>query len=881
MNADHRMNRLTSVRRRTLKAKFSLSVLVLCFIVISLLLLYRLIGNDHISTIRYVERFATWIGFAGIVISALVYRRWRMVLGTSPDAIRKASLRLSQGHLELTELDINTDSDTAIAYLLETQQYLEKINATMASKMQDNDRLTRLYHALSECNQLIVRCDNVSRLYEEICRIVVEFGHAKMAWIGMVNKETGFAEVVAAFGSGCHYLDNIDISTHAHLPSGQGPFGIAVRSGQSCWIEDFLHDPRSANWHQRAREFGWASCASLPLHNKKHVIGALCLYTDEMLKFDVQAKSLLEEMVSDIDFAISRIEMEIEREQFRQHLKISEENARAILENSLDAVINIDAAGQITEWSGAAARIFGYQKHEVMGQSLSDVIVPEHHRAGHQQGMRRIMAGEKSRLLNTLVEIEAIRRDGTLFPVELTIAQIKKGDEVCFSAFLRDISTRKNAEENIRYLANFDTLTGLPNRNQLQDHIQKVIAQAKVQQQSFSLMFIDIDHFKDVNDSLGHRFGDVLLKQVATRFSRVLNAEDGVYRLGGDEFIFILPNTDHLQAEVVANRILDAIEPPFQLEDYQLSITVSIGITVFPEDGDNLESLHRNADIAMYKTKRASRNGYRFYNDTMDNQSTRNLLLMNALKQAIALNQLSVHYQPQINLVKNKITGVEALLRWQHPELGTISPAEFIPLAEASGLILTIGEWVLKQAVQQAKRWIDSGLPAITMAVNLSTIQFRNPNLTTLVKDVLAHAELPSEYLELELTEGAALEDPEGAIATMDALHNLGIRLSIDDFGTGHSSLSYLKKFKVYKLKIDQSFVRDISTDDEDKAIVMAIINLAESLGLKTIAEGVETENQLQFLAQHQCDEVQGFLFSKPLSAEAMTQYLTTHFASP
>jgi EAL domain-containing protein (putative c-di-GMP-specific phosphodiesterase class I) len=352
-----------------------------------------------------------------------------------------------------------------------------------------------------------------------------------------------------------------------------------------------------------------------------------------------------------------------------------------------------------------------------------------------------------------------------------------------------------------------------------------------------------------------------------------------VTRLGGDEFIVLLPGVDALGAAYVAQKLLKTIAQPYQVEGYDLRLTASIGIALYPEDGVDLETLSKSADTAMYRAKQEGRQDYRFFTPEMQARSARNLQLMNALRQAIDQEQLFVHYQPQVSLQDGRIIGAEALIRWQHPEWGMVSPGEFIPLAEYSGLILPIGEWVLRRAVQQAKIWLEQGGTPIIMAVNLSAVQFRHPDLPNLVSSILSEAGLPPEYLELELTESVTMNNPQAAITVMSNLHERGIRMSIDDFGTGYSSLSYLKKFKTYKLKIDQSFVRDICTDAEDKAIVSAIISLAKSLGLKTIAEGVERVEQLAFLREQGCDEVQGYLFSKPVSAELFDQLRSQDFA--
>lgn len=388
------------------------------------------------------------------------------------------------------------------------------------------------------------------------------------------------------------------------------------------------------------------------------------------------------------------------------------------------------------------------------------------------------------------------------------------------------------------------------------------------------MLFLDLDHFKNVNDTLGHRIGDALLIEVAKRLKSAMREGDTASRLGGDEFILVLPGTDVNGAVHVAEKLLETVAQLCRIEQQELVITPSIGIAMYPDDGEDFDTLSKCADVAMYRAKHDGRNNYRFFTPEMQTHSVRTLQLENALRYALERDEFSLHYQPQISMQDGRIIGAEALLRWQHPRLGMVSPAEFIPIAESSGQILQIGEWVLRTAAHQMKSWMDSGLEPMIIGVNLSAVQFRNPNLPELVTQILDSVKLPPQYLELELTEGVAMDDPLGAIAVMDSLHERGIRVSIDGFGTGYSSLSYLKRFRVYKLKIDQSFVRDITDDPEDKAIVSAIISLASSLGLQTIAEGVETEGQLAFLREQGCNEVQGYYFSKPLPAEKFEAFL-------
>jgi diguanylate cyclase (GGDEF)-like protein len=444
----------------------------------------------------------------------------------------------------------------------------------------------------------------------------------------------------------------------------------------------------------------------------------------------------------------------------------------------------------------------------------------------------------------------------------------------CFLSITRDITEKKRADERIIQLAHFDQLTGLPNRSQLQARFEFARQLAQRSGENLALMFLDLDHFKNVNDTLGHSVGDRLLVDVAQRLGSTLRAGDTLSRMGGDEFILLLPTVTEESTSQIAMKLLKVMSEPFRIGGYELVNTLSIGIAVYPYDGLDFETLSKNADTAMYRVKQASHNNFAFFTQEMQRHSARNLQLSNAMHFALVRGEFSLHYQPQLSLQDNRVVGAEALLRWRHPELGNLSPAEFIPIAEDSGQILAIGEWVLRTAVTQLKRWMDAGMKPMVMAVNLSAVQFRHPNLLNLVTKILEEACLSPEYLELELTEATAMDDPLAAVNVMNQLYARGIRMSIDDFGTGYSSLSYLKKFKVNRLKIDQSFVRDIGEDLDDKAIVTAIINLARSMGMQTIAEGVETASQLAFLRLQGCTEIQGYHFSKPLPSDQFEAFV-------
>ncbi|MDD4964099.1 MAG: EAL domain-containing protein [Gallionella sp.] len=440
-----------------------------------------------------------------------------------------------------------------------------------------------------------------------------------------------------------------------------------------------------------------------------------------------------------------------------------------------------------------------------------------------------------------------------------------------------DITERKLDEQHIQQLANFDTLTGLPNRMLFNDRVEQAINAAKHNHTSLSILFLDLDHFKDINDTLGHHIGDKVLIEVGKRLKLSVPTEDSVSRMGGDEFMLMLTDSTTQDAAFTATKLLQVIAEPYHIELNELIVTPSIGIAMYPEDGEDFVTLYRHADTAMYRAKQEGRNNYRFFTQEMQSLAVRTLKIENALRYAITRNELQLHYQPQLSLTTGRVIGVEALLRWQQAELGNLSPTEFIPIAERSGQIIKIGEWALRTAVGQLQTWFNLGLPPMIMAVNLSTIQFRHPDLLGLVGNILESAQLPPQYLELELTESLAMDNPKKAIALMNALHAHGVRMSLDDFGTGYSSLSYLKQFKVYKLKIDQSFVREISTNADDKAIVGAIIQMAHHLGFQCIAEGVETAEQLAFLKAAGCDEIQGYYFSPPLPADKFEAYVQKH----
>ncbi len=515
-------------------------------------------------------------------------------------------------------------------------------------------------------------------------------------------------------------------------------------------------------------------------------------------------------------------------------------------------------------------RLFGFTESELVGHlGPLDLVIPEQHAYVIEQ-MQLRAAGVSGHNY----ELTVIRKDGSTFPATILGAPSSFQGRPASVGTILDISTQKAAEQRIRELADYDVLTGLPNRRLLRERFTQLLAVAERDSSEIAVIFLDLDHFKRVNDSLGHSVGDELLVEVARRLDSVVRRVDTLARLGGDEFIFAMPGFHTAAAAEVARRLLDVFARPFEVAGHELTVTPSLGISVYPSDGKDLEELLRNADTAMYRAKEVGRNAFQFYSSEMNTTTLDRLLMESNLRRALAQKEFVLHYQPLVNLETGLIIGVEALIRWLHPELGVIMPDRFIHVAEETGLINPIGDWVLCEACRQAQAWCDAGLPPITMAVNVAPVQFRQAGFVEVVAGALATSGLDANRLELELTERTVMHDADINLGTLSALHRMGVDLSLDDFGTGYSSLAYLKRFPVGKLKIDRSFVADLETDPDDWAIASTIVSMGRSLRMTVLAEGVEKPEQLALLRKMGCDMAQGYHFSRPTSAEGMADML-------
>lgn len=838
---------------------------------------HALIKHRTLESIHQSKKIATIIRILFISVGLLfAWTLWRirdalyLILGGSLSLLHFHISRIGSGDFSL-EIQIKKGMENSIlGWLSQTQSKLAQIDIQRTNAQKDANRMRGLYAALSQCNQAIVHCKHEAELFTQICENTIKFAGMKMAWIGMLDKGTKELKTVAHAGEGSNYLEDLRISIDPLVSSSSGPTGTTFRENHPVWCQDFAHDPITSQWHKKGVEFGWGSSASLPLHRNGTPYGVINIYSAEINAFDDAAQKLLLEMTANIDYALDNFDRGIQQKILEsQLLKLSQ-----AVEQSSNAIVITDSKANIEYVNIAFEHMTGYTRSEVIGQNPRFLKSQKTPHSVYEEMWISLIQGNawNGELINR-------RKDGSEYVNSTNITPVldSDGKTTHYIAMEEDISQRKESEERISYLANFDALTGLPNRIKMDDHLRYTLSLTKRHQGSFALLFLDLDNFKDINDTLGHRIGDLLLIELAKRLTLALRDEDTVARMGGDEFIVLLPDSTADGAALVAQKLLDDIVKQFTLQDNILSATASIGIALYPSDGSDIETLLKNADAAMYRAKEEGRNAYCFFTHEMQQHSQRKLKLSNALHTALERNELYLHYQPQVSASGAYVIGAEALIRWEHPEFGNVTPAEFIPIAEDNGMILPIGEWVLRTAISQAKDWITNSPFPIIMAVNISAIQFRHPNLPNLITSILEEADLHPEYLEIELTEGIAMHNPQAAIGIMNDLHQRGIRMSIDDFGTGYSSLSYLKKFKVYKLKIDQSFVRDISTDAEDKAIVSAIIHMARSLGLQTIAEGVETITQLNYLQEQGCDEIQGYYYSKPLLPEMFEIFLKEH----
>ena len=731
------------------------------------------------------------------------------------------------------------------------------------------ERISRAQHLLSTCNEALVRAKDERTLLHDICRIVVDIGGYRMGWVGIAHDDAHKTiEPVAHYGPNTNnFLNTLHLSWSDCAPQGQGLVGITVRTGKPTLAPNLLTDPAYESYTERLQAQGFRGAICLPLRHADQAFGVLCLYAADVLNPGTEETQLLQALANDVAFGINSLRARQEQHITDMHMR----RQASLLNKAQDAILVRDLQHRILFWNQGAERMYGWTEAQALQQSVIDLLYEDSALYQHANDMVR----EHGEWMGELVQKH---RNGESLEAEvrLTLVRSEDGEPESILSISTNITQRKATERQVKRLAFYDALTGLPNRLLLTERMHQALLTSEQHQQGGALLFIDMDNFKTLNDTLGHDMGDLLLKQVAQRLNACVRSVDTVARLGGDEFVVVLEalsaNADERKqaAKDIGESILSALAAPYQLAQYQYRSTPSIGIAPFLGNQHSVGDLLRYADMAMYQSKAAGRNTLHFFDPQMQATVLARAELETALRTAMAEGQFVLHYQPQVNHL-SQFVGVEAMVRWQHPERGLILPADFIAVAEETGLILMLGRWVLHVACHLLGRWRNKpGLQHLTMAVNISPRQFRHASFVTDVLRTLAITGAPAHLLKLELTENLLIEDMATTIATMTTLRKCRVGFSLDDFGTGYSSLSYLKQMPLEQLKIDQSFVQDLLTDPSDAAIIKTIIGLSKGLDLAVIAEGVESLEQRDALLRAGCHFFQGNLFSPAVDEEKL-----------
>jgi diguanylate cyclase (GGDEF)-like protein len=790
------------------------------------------------------------------------------------------------------------------------------------------ERLTRMFAALSRTNEAIMRAKSRTELFDLVCEAAADGGRFTSTTVALKDPASDLLQIVAASGPAAEATRHVRLSVDEHRPEGRGLSGTAFRTRRPCITNDYVTDHRVAAFQAVVGGYGAQSGAAFPLIVRDEPVGVMIYMSLDKDTFSPEFVELLQRLADNVSFALENFDRaddkartEAQKERLTRMLAALSATNEAIVRATsrpelfelvceaaasggkftlttivlvrpdsdlLDVVAaagpTANSARQATisssearpEGRGLCGQAIRSRRASIINDYLADPRASAFHDAARLDGTN---SGASFPLLTHgdvvgVMSFMAVEKD-TFTPEFAELLQ-RLVDNVSFALENFDRADEKTkADERIEYLASHDSLTSLPNREMFNGLLRRAIDAGARYQRQFALLFIDLDRFKVINDSLGHDAGDMLLVEIAGRLRRALRSSDVVARLGGDEFVVILEEAaERREVERVASEVLSVLSQPLLLSGHECHTTASIGIAMYPSDGTDLQTLTKNADMAMYLAKEDGKNGFRFFSKEIKTQSIERLRLESALRRALERNQFSLHYQPKIDMESRQITGVEALLRWDHPELGPVSPGQFIPLAEETGLIVPIGRWVLREACAQNMAWQRRGLRPVTMAVNLSPRQFADAHLLHDVDEALLASGMSPVLLQLEVTESMVMRNVSRAIKILDAIQSRGIRLAIDDFGTGYSSMSLMKQFPIDTIKIDRSFVRDLPVDSEDQAIAQAIISMGKALGMTVIAEGVETVEQETFLRNHACDEMQGFLFSKPLPARQMADLL-------
>lgn len=738
-------------------------------------------------------------------------------------------------------------------------------------------KLQQMYSALSETNAAILRARNADSLFNDVCQAAIKGGKFSITTV-LVPDEGSMYKAGASAGAKVSRTRPIRISTDPSLPEGQGIGAIALRTELPCVSNDYMADERTKIWHDMSARQGSASMAAIPLLTKKSQHSVIIFNAPEKDAFDDEIVDLLQSMAGNIAFALDDFKNEEAREKSEKTLRESEERFRSLTNLSSDFYWEQDVNFRFTKYEG---KIVGESNQIAVNELLGNFIWKHKDISPSSftwEEFKEVLV-KKERFRD--FEFKFLNSEGVQYYFSLSGEPMFDNMEnfTGYRGLSKDITDKKKITDRIEYLATHDSLTGLPNRvmfSELLNSATKLAARYK--DRAFAVLFIDLDRFKLVNDTYGHHIGDALLIRVAERLKKPLRDSDIIARLGGDEFVILLQElVDKDQISRIANSLLKSFTDPIIVSDRECRVTISIGISVYGVDAIDEETIMKHADVAMYVAKGNGKDNFQFYSRSIHLRSKEKIDLEVNLDSALKKDELHLFYQPKLDIRTGKIAGAEALLRWKNPQLGNISPDQFIPIAEENGLIIPIGEWVFINGCRQSQAWHSLSSDPFCLSINLSARQFNDPNLLNTIKQTLELHGLAPHQLELEITESTVISNPRRAINILNELKQIGLKVSLDDFGTGYSSLGQLKHYPIDTLKIDRSFIKEIPFDNDDKALTKAIITMGKTLGMTVVAEGVETVEQLEFLHEHGCDQIQGFFFQKPLPASEFDQWYRSY----
>jgi diguanylate cyclase (GGDEF)-like protein/PAS domain S-box-containing protein len=737
------------------------------------------------------------------------------------------------------------------------------------TKEKRDERFLSLEHEVS----LILDADDANEALRAAIRAICESEKWDAGAYWRLDEDSRLLKIHEAWGVETHRIQQVMRQARALVCGpGVGLAGTVWQTGEPLWVPD-LRSERRVLRTQLPEQTGWNSAFLCPVVNKGQVIGVLEFHSTCIPEPD-------ERLLQVVRVLGSRIGSFCSRSTALDRLRESEERYSSTIELAAIGISHVALDGRFIHVNRRLCDMLGYTKDELLGLTVKQVSHADDVSVTDRD-LARLRAGE---IDSIKIEKRYVRKDTTPIWVRLTIASRRGSDGRALYdiSIVEDISERRQAEERVQYLATHDEMTSLPNRAMFSQMLAHAIEQGRRYRRRFAVLFVDLDRFKIINDSLGHEAGDELLKVMAARLRDSLRSSDVVARLGGDEFVLLVEELPNRQvAATVARNILSVVIRPVEIFGQECRVTASIGISVYPEDAQDAKSLMKNADVAMYQAKDEGKNNWQFYSPTMNALSVERLVIETHLRRALEQHEFSLHYQAKVDFKTGEIKGVEALLRWRNPELGSVPPARFIPIAEDCGLIVSIGRWAMKTACAQGAAWLRQGLPPVRMAINISPRQFQDSSLLDDMVQMLDETGMPPGLVEFEITESMVMRDIDAAVEKLCAIKNLGARVAIDDFGTGYSSLSQLKRFPIDTLKVDRSFIRDVPTNTGDRAITEAIISMGRSLGVVVVAEGVETAEQQTYLSNLACDEMQGFYFSRPSDPDTFADLLRSHVPAP